>query len=371
MGSGFDEKLAKANQQLDRVSIRARGKKLSIRGTFPPKPGDGSKPKSYEISTGKPATATGLEQVRAIAQEIESQLIRDKFDWIPFLKGKDKPAETVGEWIERFEANHWSITPQTPTKLNSYHKDYRLKLNHLPPDEPLTEELLRRVIVERSKPGTRNRKGYAMAFGKLAEFAGIDHSFDKLGKGYSSLKPINPRDLPSDAEIRAVRGRIRNAAWQWVYDAIAIYGLRPHELFRLRTERLAKNPPLLEVEETTKTGWRLCYPMPADDWQEFDIQALKFPSIKTEGRNNNQLGMTISLGFREQAIGFPPYALRHCYARRCVEMGLPVYLAAKSMGHSAAVHETIYRAWIGEDTDQRIYEAIMGDRIKAFSGRVE
>lgn len=107
----FEERLEEVNQTLSKVSIRQRGEKLSIRGTFTSKPDDGNRPKSQEISTGKPATPAGLRMTVVIAQEIDSLLVRDKFEWEPYLKGKQKPAETVGEWLEKFEAAHWNNTP--------------------------------------------------------------------------------------------------------------------------------------------------------------------------------------------------------------------------------------------------------------------
>uniref|UniRef100_UPI001CFE5416 hypothetical protein n=1 Tax=Microseira wollei TaxID=467598 RepID=UPI001CFE5416 len=34
-------------------------------------------------------------------------------------------------------------------------------------------------------------------------------------------------------EADASRTRITNRAWQWVYGMLAVYGLRPHEIFNL------------------------------------------------------------------------------------------------------------------------------------------
>ncbi len=63
----IDKKLAELNHDLRLIAVRCKGNRLYLRGTFPPKPGDGTKPKHYEIATGKPATPPGLKQVRAIA----------------------------------------------------------------------------------------------------------------------------------------------------------------------------------------------------------------------------------------------------------------------------------------------------------------
>jgi len=166
----FSDRLFEVNQQLESVTIRVRGRKLSIRGTFPPKPGDGNKPKSYEISTGCSATPAGLRIAKEKAREIDSLLIRERFDWRPYLKGKAKPAETVLEWVERYEADHWQKTPHTSTKENSFHKNYRLYFQRMPQDELLTIDLLKHTITKESKPATRNREFFCMAYGKLAGF---------------------------------------------------------------------------------------------------------------------------------------------------------------------------------------------------------
>ncbi|MCY7275975.1 MAG: hypothetical protein LH702_20115 [Phormidesmis sp. CAN_BIN44] len=54
-----------------------------------------------------------------------------------------------------------------------------------------------------------------------------------------------------------------------------------------------------------------------------------------------------------------PYNLRHCWAVRTIEFGLPVELAAQQMGHSLKVHADRYHAWISDDVHQRAYDAAM------------
>ena len=355
------DRIAEINKSLSQCAIRRRGNRLSIRGTFPPKPGDGNRAKSYEIATGKPATFAGLVQVKAIAQEIDGLLIRDRFDWTPWLKGVQKPAQTVGEWLASFEAAHWAKTPQSPTKLNSWHKDYELKFNHLPPGELLSIELLQTVIERRSKAGTRSRVGYVFAFRQLAEFANLESASDlaALGKGYKSGS-INPRSLPTDAAILKASERF-TGGWHWLYVSLAVYGLRPHEVFRVETDRLSEDPPLLMVPTETKTGDRLAFPIPADDWS-FDVTACELPPVRIEGRNNNQLGLAVSQKFRQLKLEFNPYDLRHSFARRGFEMGFPPDFLARSMGHSLEVHLKTYRAWWGDAPYLKVYREVMSRR---------
>lgn len=307
----------------------------------------------------------------AIAQEIDSLLVRDKFEWEPYLKGKQKPAATVGEWLEKFEADHWNHVQKTPTKQNSWHKDYELKFNHIPKDEPLTLELLKRVILERTEPGSRSRDGYGMAFRLLAEFAKLPGAADlKEFEGvYSGAKPVNPRSLPNDIKILETCEQFKDG-WRWLYAVIAVYGLRPHEALLALPDRLGENPPLLEIPDPTKTGYRIAFPIFADAW-DINVRAYELPSIRIEGRNNNQLGMAVSQKFRQLNVEFKPYDLRHSFARRGFEFGFPPDFLAQSMGHSLAIHLKTYRAWWGDQPYLKVYREVMGRRAIASAHREE
>jgi hypothetical protein len=101
---------------------------LALRGKFPPKPtqlppGLGKNEgfileNRQHLYLGLQATKEGLKAAIAIAKQIDSDLMFDRFDWTPWLKGKDKPAETVKEWLSRLVKAHWAKTPQDPNTLN-------------------------------------------------------------------------------------------------------------------------------------------------------------------------------------------------------------------------------------------------------------
>ncbi len=354
----FDDRLAETNRLLSMVKIRQSSKnRLSLRGRFPDKNGAPGVKTRYELSFGLPATVAGLTQMKAIALEVESLLIRDKWDWADWQKtGMDNP-QTSGEWITAFERSHWERVPKEPAKLNSFHKDYRLKFSHLPHDRPLSIDLLRLTIIARSLPGTRSRQGYSFAYARLAEFAGLPtEEIRELGKGYAGGQSVTPRSLPSDEAIALAREKF-SSDWQWVYEAIALYGLRPHEVFKAERDRLGEDPPVLIIPEETKTGYRIAFPLPIRQWRLSPDGNL--PLIKIEGRNNNQLGMAISQKFRQLKPGFKPYDLRHSYARRGFELGLPPDFLAHSMGHSLEVHLRSYRAWWGDQPYLKVYREAM------------
>jgi integrase len=295
-----------------------------------------------------------------MALDVDLKILRDRWDWDEWLGTKGDRPQLVKDWLQQFEADHWQEVAKTPSKVNSWHKDYELKFNHLPADKPLSVELLKRVILERSQPETRSRQGYAFAYSRLAEFAGLDNSeIRRLGKGYAGGKTIAPRSLPTDEAIARAREQFSDG-WGWAFEAMAIYGLRPHEVFKVQIDRLDDNPPVLIVPDGTKTGYHVAFPIPADEW-EFRTK-YELPPVRTEGRNNNQLGMAISQKFRQRSIGFKPYDLRHSYARRGFEFGFPPDFLAQSMGHSLDVHLKSYRAWWGDQPYLKVYREVLTRR---------
>jgi hypothetical protein len=116
------EKIDKANSRLEKIKIMQRGKRLTLRGTLPPKPGDGLKPKQYSISTGLPATNEGLKLAIIQAQKIEAELIYDRFSW-----KADKDKLIIANAIKEFEQHRWQTREKTVNSANTYKYDY---LNH-------------------------------------------------------------------------------------------------------------------------------------------------------------------------------------------------------------------------------------------------
>lgn len=370
---GSDEflvRLAAVNAGLDRVTVRIKNGRLYARATLPPKPEDGARPKQYELSLKCRATLSDLRIAKAKAQEIDSQLQRDRFDWAAYLKETEKPAKTCGEWVARLTEHHWDVTPRTPTKLNSWAKDYADKLCKLPPESLLTAQLLYRVIVARSQAGSRNRKGYCLAYRKLARFAGIEHELDwkTLAAGYKP-KPCDASKLPTDEQIIEIWKGLKNPGWRWVFGVMACYGLRNHEVFRVVPESISVAPGVVRITDDSKSQrLRSVYPVPSTWWDMLGLSDIVLPKIKLEGRNNNDLGEKVSQEFRELKIPFSPYVLRDAYAVRCSVLRVPIEYAAQWMGHSVQVHEKHYLDAIGKVHHEAIFQQmqeverrIMGD----------
>lgn len=114
------ESLERANAKLDRVTIIKRGKKLSLRATLPPKHGDGTKPKRYTLSTGLPLTSEGLKLALAKAQQLEADLIYERFSWNTTTQSQI----TVDNAITEFEKDYWNTREKTLNRTSNYKKDY-------------------------------------------------------------------------------------------------------------------------------------------------------------------------------------------------------------------------------------------------------
>ncbi|NCR36158.1 MAG: integrase [Microcystis aeruginosa S11-05] len=211
------------------VALEIRGKRLYLRGTFPPKPGK-SAYSQQRISLGVYANSDGLDFAESEAKIIGGLLAQNKFDWAHFLAEEIPPVCLVGYWIDRLENNYFSTHQRNPTSEQTWKIDYYQPLAKLPQDQQLSKELLEQALFSETRPNTRSRRRYALAYALLSDLAKIDHRFRELVGNYS-IKAVSPRSLPDDHTIAAVRDSFDSPSWQWAYGMQATFGLRNHEIF--------------------------------------------------------------------------------------------------------------------------------------------
>lgn len=255
---------------------------------------------------------------------------------------------TVENWLEKFEQskrpNISAITWKT---------DYFRPFNQLPKDVILSSEVLLNAIAL-TKPNTRQRRRFCLAFRQLAEFARIDVNVRDLTGNYGPTK-VQPRDLPTNEYITACFKEIKNPQWQWVYGVLATYGLRNHEAFYLDMSKF----PIAQVREG-KTGFRQVWPL-MPEWSEvWDLANIKRPPVA--GTCHADFGARVTKFFAREVLGFNAYDLRHAWAVRAVRFGLPAPLAAKQMGHSLQVHTQTYHLAINEREQQEAYDLLLAVR---------
>jgi integrase len=283
------------------------------------------------------------------AKRVGVLLATKSFTWEPYLKHHRK-AETVADWVERYGAEFsGQVEPVT------WESDYLKAFAKLPQQQSLTSELLRKVLLT-TEPDTRTRKRCALAFGRLATFAGLEGDFKGMAGNYSAAT-VEPRDLPDDATIAECWRSLNHPGWKWVYGMIATFGLRSHECFFLDMEQFEVKGHMVAVTEG-KTGARLvwaCYP----EWvDQFNLRDRILPNVNCT--QHSDYTHRACKYFHETAkLPHTALDLRHRWAIRTLEFDLPHQLAAKQMGHSVAVHERTYHRWITADTHQRAYDALM------------
>ena len=335
----MQDKIKRANTKLDRISIMQRGKRLTLRGTLPPKLGDGTKPRQYTISPGLPATSEGLKLAVIKAQKIEADLICDRFNW-----ECDTNQLTVSSSIAEFEKHHWQTREKTASRLNNYKYDYRDHFLFLPQDELLSDELLKKALLT-TAPDSRQRRGMTIAYNALLKHFNIESDLNKYKGNY---QPKIKRQIPTLDDIDRCYAKMKSPQWRWVFGIIACYGIRPHEIFHLDLSMMQEYPPALMVSEETKTGSRLVYPLPDETriklWKLYDPI---LPKISTEGKSNMELGRKIGQRFNEYKIP-SPYHFRDAYAILGEVLNYNPALMAQWMGHSLDTHYKRYLSHISK-----------------------
>jgi integrase len=353
--TSFTEKLNQANARLKkgniRVSIEQHGSKLHLRGTFPPKPNSGKTDFYQQRLSIASANEEGLKLAEAKAKQIAGLLDQGRFDWEVYQPSSiNKENYLIKEWLELFKTDYFSVRAETSKTLTTWEIDYFKPLQKIPSDQPLTETLLKKILLE-TDPDTRTRKRYVLAYAKLADFAGITHNLRRYLGNYSATK-ANPRDLPDDKLIIEVRESIRNPQWQLAYSLQATYGLRNHEIFLLDLDDF----PLAYIGRG-KTNERYTYPLYPEWADQWELNQGGLPDCT--GNANKDLGNRVTVAYKRQGVPFPPYTLRHCWAVRSLRFGLDLSLAAAQMGHSVRVHSEVYHHWISKDVHQKAMDLIL------------
>lgn len=351
--NGIDGRISQANGRLKSANVRARieriGQKLYLQATLPPKPDSNrSAPYQQRIALGIAAHPAGISLAEKEARKISALLDCKQFSWEPYLTDRRLAPHSVGDWLDRFEAEfRQTVEPIT------WRTDYEAIFKKLPANTPLTEEILRTALIS-IPPNTKTRKRAATTLNKFAEFAGLEPDFSSLRGNYSSAQ-VEPRDLPDDAEIVRVYHSIRSDGWKWVYGMLATYGLRNHEVFYLDISDLVSGGSSIAVKEG-KTGKRLVWSFYPEWVETFRLREVILPKVtgKTHIDYTNRVCKYFS-----RYLPFGALNLRHRWAIRTLEFGLPHELAAKQMGHSVTIHEKTYHRWLTAETHQKAFDALI------------
>ena len=353
-----DEDVRRANARLKGAglgfAIELRGDRLRLRGVLPPKPGARQRrPYQQRLSLGHLATRGGLKDIEALAGVIYRDLNRETFDWANY-GARDQDSElptTCAEWIDRFEVDYFSSRPRNGKTENAWQRDIRAYFRKLPPDAPLTAELLTSVALEKSKPHTVQRARYCNKFQQLARLANINLDLRRYKKNCKA-KPFSADAVPTDEQILEWRSLFKKPGFRYAYELQAVCGLRSHEIWHVKGFEKVQGVWLISIGENTKTGARKAIACPTewiDEWRTWEGSppAVRDPDRVAAGEMNRSLGARVAGVWRKVGVPLPytPYSLRHAWNIRCdYAYGIDPASTAKAAGHDLRTHHQYYSA---------------------------
>ncbi|MDZ8238116.1 MAG: site-specific integrase [Nostoc sp. ChiQUE01a] len=363
-----------------KVTIRESNGSLQLRATLPIKPGDKDKNstgrKQYNLSLNIPANLDGLKTAEEEAYELGKLIARKTFEWNDKYLGNEaikKDFQTIGELLEKFEDEYFKTHKRTTKSEHTFFYYFSRTKRFINPTDLATSDNLISAIEKIDKEWAKYNAARAIAVFCLTFKIEID-----LSK-YSKMPEKNSRNIPTDAEIAEgiskfedylnTRGNQVNQnvqdswqLWRWTYGMLAVFGLRPRELFTnpdIGWWLSQENVDLTwKVHKDCKTGEREALPLYKQWIDEFDLRNPKYLEMlataisKKDNTNHAEitaLTQRVSWWFRKIGLDFKPYDLRHAWAIRAHILGIPIKAAADNLGHSVQVHTQTYQRWFSLD----------------------
>lgn len=329
------------------LEVQGKGDWLYLRGTFPPRPGSQQgKPKQTRIALKLQALdAKSIKNAEMTARQVGLDLNRGLFDWRKWSDYEDPNQPTLQNAVRLFERKWWTGKDRADGSKKNTWRIYQALIDGLPERPVVGLDLLENWVIGHSGAKTEMRRHYLTVAKGIAKAANLPiENFKELNSD-RPLKPVNPRDLPSDEELLTMRESLTEEGWRWVFGIMICYGLRNHEVFFLDTAEF----PDVRVRDDSKTGSRMVTPLLPEWAEQWSLEEVIYPDriLIVEDRPINKLGNSITRGIKLR-LGMLPYNIRHCFARRCFEQGIREGVACKLMGHSLLRHERTYQTWIGE-----------------------
>jgi hypothetical protein len=363
-----------------RVTIRESNGSLQLRATLPIKPGDqdtrGTGRKQYNLSLNIPANLDGLKTAEEEAYELGKLIARKSFVWNDKYLGKEainKDVKTIGELLANFEQEYFKTHQRTTKSEHTFFYYFSRTKRFTNPQDLATPENFIRGIEKIDKEWAKYNATRAIS--AFCQTFNIEIDLSK----YAKMPENNSRHIPNDTEIAAgfwkfenylqnrgkqVNHHVRNSwqLWRWTYGMLAVFGLRPRELF--------VNPDIdwwlsgenidftWKVDKDCKTGARQALPLYKEWVTEFDLRNPLYLEMLINAINQKDhthhaeitaLTQRVSWWFRKIGLDFKPYDLRHAWAIRAHLLGIPIKAAADNLGHSVQVHTQTYQRWFSLD----------------------
>jgi integrase len=242
---------------------------------------------------------------------------------------------------------------------------YAPLLNRLDPLRPLSEESMLTAI-ESTAPGSWTRRRILSLLKRLCAVSGVswnDALFEPMRARRGRSRRVQPFFLDEEIEALVLPTSGLEASWRRVLALMAVYGLRPWEAWV--AEPCRKRPGCAWVSQGKtnlkgQTPARQVPPFHAEWLQVFrmtELWKVPLPALNDLSFAGNRVNQKLRRRKLVLDPGKTAYGFRHAYARR---LHSPRYRvtdahAALFMGHTVAVHNTVYRDWIGGDDPLDLY----------------
>ncbi|MBH8573787.1 site-specific integrase [Nostocaceae cyanobacterium CENA369] len=363
-----------------KVTVRESNGSLQLRATLPIKPGDrdknGTGRKQYNLSLNIPANLDGLKTAEEEAYELGKLIARKTFEWNDKYLGNEiikKDFKTMGELLNKFEDEYFKTHKRTTKSEHTFFYYFSRTKRFTNPQDLATSENLTSAIEKIDKEWAKYNA--ARAISAFCQAFKIDIDLSQ----YSKMPEKNSRNIPTDGEIfegiskfeeylnnrgNQVNPDVKDSwqLWRWAYGMLAVFGLRPRELFikpDIDWWLSEENVDLTwKVHKDCKTGERQALPLHKQWILDFDLRNPKYLEMlataisKKDNTNHAEITTLIqrvSWWFRKIGLDFKPYDLRHAWAIRAHILGIPIKAAADNLGHSVQVHTQTYQRWFSLD----------------------
>ena len=356
--------LEEVNKRLKDRKIKAKlviaRNSLFIRGTYRDSNGIN---KERKIPTRLTADINNLVSAEArILQLIEyvnkNGFVPDELMWdAPKVELNGSKGLLVGEAVKRFEINYWKGKKKTKPRLQTWNLINKGYLMQLPQDAEINVGLLVDFIENDSEPETDKRRKMCQYFKRLAlanELKGFSIIDNYVGK----YAPKKRNEVEDEELINLIDICREDKKYGWLTAAQYVYGTRSGETFSLIPD--LKNGTATSIN-TPKGGKPMDYKYPialtndlAKRWHLDEIDRPYTCNLKTyDPEMTKYLGDHWRRFFKRRAkkVGLEWLQLtdlRHQWGIRSIYAEIDPRAAAKSMGHSIAVHYSTYNSTYGK-----------------------
>ena len=326
------------------MEARGKGRWVYLRAVLPPKPGSARlRPYQQRIALQVQDLPHNKQRIRAAAKRLAYEISAGTFDWGAWgvAEEVEPKATTLRDLVDAFERHLLATRDLLPRSFNSNYRETLLRC--LPNDRVPSCEDMRAALLQYEKSSSTRRMLH-LSCRLLADFMELECDISDLSGSYSA-RQVEPIDLPSDSFIQEFGDSLQRDDLRYCFGLMAAYGLRPHETWSAEVDPETLRVRVLEG----KTGHRIASPLPRDWIERWQLTEQRLPPWTITKPKDMQARLYEALVIR-CGFGHRLYVLRHAFARRMFEAGVPVPIAAKLMGHSEPVHSRTYQRWIDSAT---------------------